>query len=93
VTWIFHTITWDGWFGSGWVPRSRWLGSWNVVGGKPVSMVLGLVIGGIPVRMVLGLATCGMSVSSVWFGYRSDSCDLQALWYSWVNLHDKSCHV
>jgi hypothetical protein len=56
-------------------------------------MVLGLVIGGIPVRMVLGLATCGMSVSSVWFGYRSDSCELQALWYSWVNLHDKSCHV
>jgi hypothetical protein len=34
---------------SGWVTRSRWVGSWNAAGAKPASIVLGLDIGGIPV--------------------------------------------
>jgi hypothetical protein len=31
-----------------------------------------------------GLATSGMPMSSVWFGYWCDSCELEALCYSWV---------
>jgi hypothetical protein len=54
-----------------WVTRSRWVGSWNAVGVKPVSIVLGLAIGGIP-------------VSFDQFSYRCDSCELVALGYSWV---------
>jgi hypothetical protein len=57
------------WLGSSWVTRSRWFGSWNAAGGKPVSIVLDLDIG-------------GMHVSFGQFGYRCDSCELMSLSYS-----------
>jgi hypothetical protein len=44
---------------------------WNAIDGKHVSIVLGLV-------------TSGMPVSSILFGYRSDSCELKTLGYCWV---------
>jgi hypothetical protein len=53
------------------VTRSRWFDSWNVVGGKHLSMVL-------------GLATGGMPVSFGRFDYRCDCCEFVALGHGWV---------
>jgi hypothetical protein len=50
---------------------------WNAIDGKPVSIFLGLVTG-------------GMHVSSIQFGCRSDSFDLETLGYhylTWEQFH------
>jgi hypothetical protein len=52
------------WFGSGWLTRSRWFGSWYTAGGKPVGIVLGLAIGKMHVRSV-GLVP-GVTPMSLW---------------------------
>jgi hypothetical protein len=48
-----------------------------------MGIVLGLAIGGTSMSSV-SLATGGMTMSVSRFGYRSDSCELVAIGYSWV---------
>jgi hypothetical protein len=55
------------WVGSVGFESSRF-GLWYPTGAKFVCMVLGLAIGGMPVSMV-------------WFCYKCDSCELEALDY------------
>jgi hypothetical protein len=40
---------------------------------------------------LVGLATGVRPVSSVWFGYRGETCELVALGYSWVT--EMQCHA